>query len=68
MLIKLPCHCLLHTALKGSHWPVQASLRLSRMQKKQLAVQGRENAAVVGHTAGAVRRHRQRTAGAQMTQ
>lgn len=58
MLIKLPCHCLLHTALKGSHWPVQASLRLSRMQKKQLAVQGRENAAVVaiqqGQCAGIV--------------
>ena len=57
-LVELPGHCLLHTASRGSHWLVQASLRLSSMQKKQLAVQGRENAAVVTlhqrHCAGIV--------------
>ena len=45
--------------MKGSHWPVQASLRLSKTQEKQLALQGRENAAALalqqGRCAGIVR-------------
>ena len=45
-------------SLKGIYWPAQAELRLSKMQKKQLAVQGRENAAALalqqGRCAGIV--------------
>ena len=33
--------------MMGSHRPVQATLRLSKMQKKRLAEQGRENAAAL---------------------
>ena len=37
---------------RGNSWPVQARLRLTRVQKDQLAEQGREHAAVLAMQQG----------------
>ena len=45
-------HIITCSALRGNSWPVQARLRLTRVQKDQLTEQGTENATVLAMQQG----------------